>query len=186
MRDIVLGSLGFFLFFLSDFNGVIWKKRWLQGCFPAGCLLLAAATADMLFGRRRPGLGAVGYLSLAAAALFLFMLIYTLFFAIPLGESYKSQQGGRRVIKSGVYALCRHPGVLWLMGGYLFLWLAFGETVLFVAFVVFSLLDIGYIVLQDWVIFPQMFEDYEEYRRQVPFLLPTLDSIAKCLRTWKG
>lgn len=186
MRDIVLGSLGFLLFFLSDFNGVIWKKRWLQGCFPAGCLLLAAATVDLLIRQRRPGMGAAGYASLAVSALFLVALVYTLFFAIPFGESYGSQQGGRRVSKNGLYALCRHPGVLWLSGGYLFLWLAFGGKVLFFAFVVFSLLDIGYVVLQDRVIFPKMFDDYGEYRMQVPFLLPTLKSIAKCLRTWKG
>lgn len=180
----MLGSLGFVLFWISDFNSIRWKKRWLQGCFTAGCLLLAAATVDMVI-HGWPGLGARAALCFTAAAAFLCMLMYTLFFAIPFQESYGRQEGGRRVCKSGIYALCRHPGVLWLAGFYLFIWLALGGIVPLAAFVAFSLLDVIYVVIQDRIIFPILFEDYGEYQEQVPFLWPDKTSYLKCRRTWR-
>ena len=87
--------------------------------------------------------------------------------------------------KSGVYALCRHPGVLWLAGFYLFLWLALGGVVPLAAFVVFGLLDVIYVVIQDRIIFPALFDDYGEYQEQVPFLRPDKMSLLECRRTWK-
>ena len=39
-------------------------------------------------------------------------LIYTLFFALPFDETYAKQNNGRYVCDRGVYALCRHPGIL--------------------------------------------------------------------------
>lgn len=185
MRDIVLGSLGFVLFWISDFNSIWWKKRWLQGCFTVGCLLLAASTVDMVIRGWPERAGAATALCLTAAAVFLCILIYTLFFAIPFQESYGRQDGGRRVCKRGVYALCRHPGVLWLAGFYLFLWLALGGVIPLAAFAVFSLLDVVYVVIQDRIIFPALFDDYGEYREQVPFLWPDKTSVLECKRTWR-
>lgn len=181
----MLGSLGFVLFWISDFNSIWWKKGWLQGCFPVGCLLVAASTLDMAVRSWPDRAGAGTAFFLAAAAVFLCMLIYTLFFAVPFQESYGKQEGGRKVCKSGVYALCRHPGVLWLAGFYLCLWLALRGPVPLAAFVVFGLLDVIYVVIQDRIIFPALFDDYGEYQEQVPFLRPDKMSLLECRRTWK-
>ena len=68
------------------------------------------------------GLGDI--LLLAGAALAFAALIYCLFFALPFEQTYADQDSGSRVCRSGVYALCRHPGVLCFAVMYLLLGLA--------------------------------------------------------------
>ena len=46
-----------------------------------------------------------------------------------------------------------------------------GSDALFWAWVLFSLLNVGYIVLQDLYIFPRTFGNYGEYRKTTPFLI---------------
>ena len=46
---------------------------------------------------------------LTAAILFLGLLIYTLFFALPFDETYVKENHERLAYTEGVYALCRHP-----------------------------------------------------------------------------
>ena len=71
---------------------------------------------------------------LGCALCFLLLLIYALFFALPFQETYVVQNVGNKVCAQGMYALCRHPGVLWFTGFYLsfhygLLWAAFGYFV---------------------------------------------------------
>lgn len=44
-------------------------------------------------------------------------------------------------------------------------------------------LDLLYAVFQDVWTFPKTFCDYEEYRREAPFLIPRPSSVVRCLRT---
>ena len=89
----------------------------------------------------------------------------------------------RPLVDTGVYALCRHPGVLWLGGFYLFAWLAAGGAALLAAFALYTALDALYVLWQDRVIFPVSIEHYAAYRRSTPFLLPTAASLRRCLAT---
>ena len=43
--------------------------------------------------------------------------------------------------------------------------------------------NIAYIVLQDFWIFPATFENYDEYKKTTPFLIPNRQSIRKGLET---
>ena len=54
--------------------------------------------------------------------LFLCLLIYTLFFALPFEETYCEENKLRAAYTEGMYGLCRHPGVLWFAGAYLCMW----------------------------------------------------------------
>jgi protein-S-isoprenylcysteine O-methyltransferase Ste14 len=117
-------------------------------------------------------------------ALFFLLLIYTLFFALPFEETYVTQNGCKTYDR-GMYALCRHPGVLWFTGCYLFLWMTFGGKELLLLAMINCLLNFLYVVLQDGVTFPRVFTDYNIYKQRVPFLIPTVKSIQMCIRTWK-
>ena len=67
---------------------------------------------------------------------------------------------------------------------FMFIFLAFqNETMLFML-IGFNLLNIGYVILQDIIIFPKQFVDYDEYKKIVPFLVPTIKSIRSCIRTF--
>lgn len=118
------------------------------------------------------------------AAVFLALLIYTLFFALPFEETYVSQDAHKTYDKK-MYALCRHPGVLWFAGFYFCLWLAVGGMPLLVMAVWFSFLNFCYVLLQDFYTFPQVFSDYGEYKKKVPFLIPDGKSLKRCFETFK-
>ena len=73
-------------------------------------------------------------------------LIYTLFFALKFDDAYKNTENKQPCVKTGVYALCRHPGVHMMILMYLCLYLAFqNETMLFML-IGFNLLNIGYVI----------------------------------------
>lgn len=186
MGPLFLGIAGFVLYILYDINSFTRRSRVLHGAFALGTLLLAAATVlDVLETWRLGALrGPADALLLAAAAGCLGALVYSLFFALPFQETYREQETGRHVYDGGVYALCRHPGILCFFGFYLCLGLAALPGRLLVHGMVFSLLDLAYAGFQDRVTFPRTFCDYEAYRKRVPFLIPTGNSIRLARQTW--
>ena len=174
----LLGLVGFALFFISDYNDWKWSCRQLKFCFPLGAVLLAAGTAlDIRWGEA-PVSGWLRWLTRALAVLFLVLEIYTLFFALPVEASYARPGEKRPACTTGVYALCRHPGVLWFAGIYLCLWLAAGLPLWEAA--LYSGLNVLLVVFEDRCVFPAQLEGYDAYQAQTPFLLPNWQSIRDC------
>lgn len=185
MIYIFMGIGAFILFVLNDVNSIILKNRILKSSFFTGIILLAAATSGLVVSYRQSietdFLQVLPYGLLSAV--FFLLLIYTLFFAIPFKSTYITAEEAPRVCKRGVYALCRHPGVLWFILFYLFLGLAFMLPLLFTAAAVFSALNILYVLFQDNWTFMKSFTDYEDYKSYTPFLIPNLQSINRCFHT---
>lgn len=186
MVSLTLGIGGFLLYLLYDVNSFTCRSRLLHGAFALGTLLVGAATAlDLLEAWRLGALSGPGDAALLlAAGACLAALVYSLFFALPFQETYRQQEQGRHVYDGGVYALCRHPGILCFFGLYLCLGLAALPGGLLAHGLVFSLLDLAYAGFQDRVTFPKTFCDYEAYRNKAPFLIPTGDSIRRARQTW--
>ena len=183
---LLLGTLGFALFLLYDVNSVTARRRALNALFPAGCALVCAATALLFYGAAAAGaLRTAGSAALLAlGALCFALLLYSLFFALPFSDTYVDPQAQRRVYDGGVYALCRHPGVLCFFFTYLFWGLAAPGTPFLRTGMIFSLLNLLYALFQDRWSFPRTFADYAEYRERVPFLIPTGASIRATVTTW--
>lgn len=180
----VLGICAFAFFFASDYNDWKWGRQELKLCFPAGGLLLVAVTVLGAVQGKAPLTGGARWAVLALAVLFLALLVYTLFFALPALASYARPGKDRTVIATGVYALCRHPGVLWFAGLYLCLWGAAGlplwEAVLY------SGLNVLLVVFEDRCVFPDRLEGYGAYQHTTPFLVPSRRSIRACRETLRG
>lgn len=174
----LLGLAGFALFFISDYNDWRLSRRGLKCCFPLGALLLVAGTALDIRPAMAPAQGWFRLAGLALAALFLALEVYTLFFALPVEASYARPGEKRSVCTTGVYALCRHPGVLWFAGLYGCLWLAAGLPVWEAA--LYSALDVLLVIFEDLCVFPARLEGYDAYRAQTPFLLPNGQSMRAC------
>lgn len=169
--DWIIGTISFLLFFLYDWNRVFWKKRWMSGFFYLGCAGLIGSGAFILteaLGKRPSG----WILWLVLAAVCLVGLIYTLFFALPFDETYRQEADGHRVCRTGLYGLCRHPGIWWFFGCFLGLGLAWGGGEKLAEGLIFSLLNLGHAWYQDRYIFPEEFCDYRDYQNAVPFLIP--------------
>ena len=190
MKEIVLGTISFILYMVYDLEqagAISYRFRKItKSFFMAGSLMLVAATVMLLWrtGILQMDFGMKQIFFLMFAVLFLGLLIYTLFFALPFEETYVVQDAHKTYDKK-MYALCRHPGVLWFAGFYFCLWLAFGTKPLLVMAIWFSFLNLCYIILQDCYTFPKVFSDYGDYQKRVPFLIPNGKSLKRCLDTFK-
>ncbi len=170
------GTIAFLLFLASD---VCILRRWkgARACFTLGGILLAGGTLGLLCGagipaafRERPVAAAI---SAAGACASLGVLIHVLFFALP-EEAYRT---GGRTVKTGWYALCRHPGVLWFGALYVCLAALVCTGEMLVAALLFTGLDVAYVGVQDRWIFPKTLQGYAEYQAVTPFLIPTRRSL---------
>ena len=126
MLSLYLGIAAFALYLIYDINSFTRQWKIPRSFFLLGTGLLGIATGLDLWAAWRAGAfgGAVDLFLLAGALMCFAALIYSLFFALPFKETYAEQAGGRRVYRGGVYALCRHPGILCFFGTYLLLGLA--------------------------------------------------------------
>lgn len=185
-----LGALAFALMVLSDYAQVLHGRRGAGVLFPAGGVLLALSTAVLAADAwRRYDHGPLALVWGVGALLMLALLIYTLFFALPAGGSSAAtarKDELRPLVDTGVFALCRHPGVLFLGGFYACLWGALGGWALGAAFVLFTALDAAYAAWQGAVVFPRSIRNYAAYRAVTPRFLPTAASLRRCLRTLRA
>ena len=182
---LILGITGFMLFMAYDINSFTRRSKILDTAFLCGCILIAISTVIQLYLAWKEGafsgwgdivMIVFGVLSFAA-------MIYCLFFALPFDETYVSQQNGRSVYDKGVYALCRHPGVICFALMFLFLGIAARPSALLGNGMILSGLNLLYAFFQDRVTFPKTFYNYPEYRKRVPFIIPTSKSIRLAYQT---
>lgn len=185
MKYIILGGFSFLLFIIYDINNITSRQRAIKSFFGLGCLLLIYATWQLVLKGQASFLLPVSVRWIAAFFVlgFAMLLFYTLFLALPFQQTYVSIQGTTKVCNQGVYALCRHPGLLWFAGIYFFLWLYTGKSLLLFGGTVFSLLNLLYVYLQDHYIFPKQFTNYNHYQATTPFLLPNRKSLIQCFNS---
>ena len=177
-----IAVIAFILFFIYDWNSISWNNRALQKLFAAGCVLLVSATVGVLIQQKTQRSWQTWQLVLILLFFLLCMtlLVYTLFFALPFEETYLQECQKRKAYTEKMYALCRHPGVLWLAGVMAAVaWYRWDQQTTAYCVLV-TVCNICYVIYQDWVIFPATFYDYKDYRKTTPFLIPNWKSIRKC------
>lgn len=182
MAFIVIGFLSFVLLGFYDINSILWKNKWIHLFFLFGFIGIGLTTLSAIWSFRslitsnfwQPS----GWFFLTL--FFMTLLLHSLFFALPFEKTY-GKGTSQKVYDQGVYALCRHPGVLWFFGMYFSLYLWIEKPLMLVMAIAFSFFNLLYIVFQDLWTFPNMFTDYDVYKRKVPFLIPTPMSIKQCL-----
>lgn len=168
---VFLGCLAFVFYFIYDFNQGWLKKKILQPCFLIGSILLCFATGKILYVEFNLSQSSINYIFLILSLVNAGLLFYTLFLAIPFEKTYINEHFDT-VIDTGVYALCRHPGVLFFSAFYFFMALSLHSWYFFKAGLLFSFLNFIYVLFQDYIFFPRCFIDYDTYRKRVPFLIP--------------
>lgn len=171
---------GFGLFFLYDCNSVLWRRKIPKGFFAVGCCLTLGSSAVCL---GKAWTGAMRWPWLAGGILCAGLTVYALFFALPFEKTYVHPAEKPPVYDRGMYALCRHPGVLWFCLSWLFLGLCWDRAQVWGFALTASALNIGYVVFQDVWTFPRTFENYRTYQKHVPFLIPTPGSIRRAWET---
>lgn len=173
---ISIGCLAFFLMLISDLNKIRQINGFINLSFIAGILLLLYSSLMIILNDLNNQNWALWKWGTGIlASLFLILLIYSLFGAIPFKKTYIEAKKNT-VVKTGMYALCRHPGVIWFFFFYFFLALTLSSSLLLLAALVWTSLNIIYVVIQDNWIFPITLAGYEAYKQEVPFLLPDKNS----------
>lgn len=184
---LTTGIIGFLLMLLYDINSYTVNNRFLKCGFYVGCLLVGLATLcgciQAVCANTFSGL--IDILLLIMSCGWLVALVYCLFFALPFKKTYTTPENGRSVCSDGVYALCRHPGVICFWGLYLFLGLAALPSLFLLYGLFFSILNTLYACFQDRITFPKTFRNYDLYQKSVPFLIPTKNSIICAKQTWR-
>lgn len=180
MEALLWGCVGFGVLYLFDFNKVKKIHAWINGLFPLGVALLLFSTLNIFFidttNFTLPNYLKIGFIILSIiSALTMF---YALFGALPFKDTYVSGQG-KEVIDTGFYALCRHPGVWAFFFTYFFLFLVSGKWMMLYATVIWTLMDILHVWVQDRYFFPKTLSGYTEYQNRTPFLLFNKESFSR-------
>jgi protein-S-isoprenylcysteine O-methyltransferase Ste14 len=179
MLDIAIGIFGFIIIHLFD---VVSLKRVPSGAKPAtwiaGSGLLAySLTLLWLKGNSLPLPIWSTWLGWGLLLISLSLLIYSLFLNLPFRKTYIATGIGDKLITTGLYALVRHPGVIWFILFMLSLILVSKSSLILIAAPIFISLDILLVIIQDKFLFGRMFDGYDPYRRETPMLLPNRKSI---------
>ncbi len=184
MLYIALGSLSFVFLFLFDVytvrkDGI---KKKIFGALGLGLLIYSAtmttvSSTRLVFSTPVRIIAAIGWL------LSMLLLVYSLFLELPFVNTYGRREHSNRLVDTGTYALCRHPGVLWFGFAFFFFFLLTGARLIAFAGIIWTALDVLHVYIQEKLFFKRMFPDYELYIKHTPMLIPTLGSIRKCLST---
>ncbi len=185
MYYILAGLLGFLAVLLSDVAD-LWKARLVEKMLRLGGIALVICSF-LVLGTGPERLQVPPWTRIAGAALFLpsFLLwASSLFSEIPPKGS-RGPERLPRLVSTGNYALCRHPGVLWLLSLHIGLLFATASRGLLEALPFWTGANLVLVGLEDLFLFPRLFgEAYSEYRLTVPFLLPSRASLRRCIATF--
>jgi protein-S-isoprenylcysteine O-methyltransferase Ste14 len=185
MMWIGLGILAFGLLSVFDLHKLKPIHPIFNISFALGCLLLAYATGGILFQSPRSFSIAPIPFFWILALLGLAEMFYALFFALPFNSTYVEGTPPVSVVDTGLYALCRHPGVWGFFAFYLFAFLATGNGDLLIAGLIWTLFDVLHVTTQDLWFFPKTLPGYDEYRKSTPFLFFGLIQIRRCIVSFK-
>ena len=184
MGYVLLGSMAFlfaFSFDLAALKGIAHLKQALGLAFTL--LFSFALLMVCLQAERFPlpnWLSWVGWPLLVVSTC---LLVYSIFLEIPFKQTYAMDGVGDKLVKTGTYALVRHPGVLWFGLFLLALIVISRSKLLLIAAPLWFSLDVLWVWIQDCFYFPRIFPGYEQYKRETPMLIPTRESIVKCVKT---
>ncbi len=178
MIYISVGIFGFIVIHLFD---IVSLKRIPSGAKPGtwiagGGLLAYSLTMLWLKGNILPLPIWSTWLGWGLLLISLVLLIYSLFVNLPFRKTYIAIGVGDKLITTGLYALVRHPGVIWFIPFMLSLILVSKSSLLLIAAPIFILLDILLVIIQDKFLFGRMFDGYDRYQRETPMLLPNRKS----------
>lgn len=181
MFALITTVIAFILFYIYDYNSVKWRHFIINKFFGLGSFLLLFSLLFMVFSQIKEA--EIHLFGIISVLFFLILLVHTLFFAIPFKDTYIKDEQNRLAYTHGVYALCRHPGVIWLLGLTVSLYylIPTNQSLLYIG--VINILNYVYIVLQDVWTFPNTFTNYTAYKMETPFLIPNIKSIKMCFLT---
>lgn len=162
---------GFLLLIAADLLQIRKKSILSRNVRRAGYLLVLASFVLIALSSTldtRPSL-----LFLGTAIFSGILLLWSVFFEFDI-ERKKHDIPENGLVTTGSYRFCRHPGFWWFALFSLSLGFLRGISAYFFTILLMNLMNLLLIFIQDRYIFPKVFQGYDEYRKQVPFLVPRI------------
>ena len=125
----------------------------------------------------------VGWVLLIISAV---MITIALFINLPFRKTYVSTGVGNELMKTGLYALVRHPGIYWVALFFFSLVFISKSQLMLIAAPVFVIINTILVIVQDVYFFPKMFEGYDKYQMETPMLVPNKRSIKAFINQFKN
>ena len=186
MIYMAIGCLGFLVIHL--FDSVCLKRlpgakpfTWILG---SGLLVYALVMAWLQSDKLPLPIWST-WLGWALLTISLLLLLYSLFINLPFSKTYIATGVGDKLVRTGLYALVRHPGVHWFILLMFSLILVSKSSLLLITAPIFILLDIVLVIVQDKFFFGRMFNGYDSYRQETPMLVPNRQSINAFINSLK-
>lgn len=175
IKLFVLGSSGYLLSGLFDI-AILYDKPILKRILYVGFVITAIPYVILFFSYSSPIPLAVIWIIFILLLFFAALLIFSVFIEIPL----LAQKSGA-FYQKGTYSISRHPGFLWYTAINILLAIYFWDYRISLLCAGFCVDNFILISIEDKIIFPKMFPEYQTYKKQTPFLL-SIRSIAQ----WRG
>ncbi len=184
MLYIIIGAIGFVVVHIFDLVALkrIPRLKPVVWCIGSGLLIYSLVMICRYPVKIELPAWSI-WLGWGVLAVSAFLLIHSLFVSLPFRKTYVDAGVGDKLVKTGLYALVRHPGILWFPLFMLSLIPISKSSLLLIAAPTFIALDIVLVFIQDKFIFGRMFRGYERYRRETPMLLPNRKSVGAFLRS---
>lgn len=187
MIYIGVGVLGFIAMNIFD---LVSLKKVPFGIKPllwtAGCGMLLYAILMLCFeSNTLPLDGWMVWAGWGLLGVSLFMIMLALFINLPFRKTYVEAGVSSKLVKTGLYALVRHPGVYWVATFMFSFVLISRSSMMLIAAPVFVFLNTAFVVIEDKYFFVKMFEGYTEYQQETPMLVPNRRSIKAFLQSIK-
>lgn len=182
MVYLLLGVLGFMFLLVFDICSLC-EKSIIKYVFGISGFSLIIVNSALLLSLNSDVVFSFSFriISLVIATISLLLLIYSVF--IEVGRNTYQYKNENRLITTGTYALSRHPGVLWLFLVYLFGAIYFQNYFVLYAGLIWTAVNIIYVIIQEKFIFTKLFDNYGSYIESTPMLVPSLESLEKCITT---
>ena len=186
MVYVLIGILGYFVILLFDI--LLLKKigriKFLLWMLGSGLMIYSIIM--VCFNQDKMTLPTwttwLGWVMFVIGAIF---ITYSLFINLPFRKTYISKNTGSTLIRTGFYALCRHPGTYWVnLFMISFIFIARSRLTLVEA-LVFIIVNTILVIIEDRYIFPKIFPDYNDYQRETPMLIPNRRSVRAYLEGMK-
>ncbi len=127
--------------------------------------------------------GWVAWMGWAMFAVSVVMITLALFVNLPFRKTYIEPGVGDKLVKSGLYALVRHPGIYWVALFFFSLVFISDSHIMLIAAPIFVVLNTSLVVFQDKYFFPRMFKGYDQYQKETPMLVPNRQSIKAFIKS---
>jgi len=145
---------------------VLYDKYLLRKGLYLGFFLTAVPYPIMFLTMRSPLGSGISTLLVLLVLLFTALLAYSVLIEIP-----RSANAHGTLYRSGTYSFSRHPGFIWYTVVNILIAVYFWDIGIALVCAGFIVCNLVLIAIEDSVLFPRMFADYGEYRKETPFFL---------------